>query len=224
MTKTAYDTIMELMIDIPSSNATVAYHLMLLVYGNDFLWDNTGRLVRKSEVDDETDEDANKTEHEELYSPKKDRDDFLILLEQAVKEQVKAHLLERTLTVGDELEQAYTGNETEYLLSSNVTELLNDYIHKVFTVKERMEDFTLPCEGYRFHPILKESNLCNIPDNVTWDWLDVIQKFLEIMDTYPQAVRDKNNLLPDIKERVRAITKHRADEYYDELERSFEDE
>ena len=221
MAKTAYDTVMKLMIDIPSSNATVAYHLMLLVYGNDFLWDDTGRLVRKSEVDDETDEDANKTENEEPSLQKKDNDEFLHLLEKAVKEQVNAHLLERTLTVGDELEP--THNETDYLLSEEVEDKLNDDIHKVFTVKERMEDFTLPSEGYRFHPICKESNLCNIPDNVTWDWLDVIQTFIEIMDAYPQAVRDKNNLLPGIKERVKSITKQRAEEYYEELERSFED-
>jgi hypothetical protein len=131
-------------------------------------------------------------------------------------------VLDRTLTVGDELEP--THNETDYLLSEEVADKLNEHIHKVFTVKERMEDFTLPCDGYMFHPILKESNLCNIPDNVTWDWLDVIQKFLEIMDTYPQAVRDKNNLLPGIKERVKDILKKRADEYYEELDRSFEDE
>lgn len=223
MAKTAYDTIMELMIDIPSSNATVAYHLMLLVCGicgNDFFWDDTGRLVRKSEIDDKTDEDTSKTENEEPSSHKKGNDEFLHLLEKAVKEQVTAHLLDRTLTVGDELEP--TNNETYYLLSEEVADKLNEHIHKVFTVKERMEDFTLPCDGYRFHPILKESNLCNIPDNVTWDWLDVIQKFLEIMDTYPQAVRDKNHLLPGIKERVKDILKKRADEYYEELDRAFE--
>lgn len=225
MAKTAYDTIMKLMIDVPRSNATFAYHQMLLVCGicgNGFFWDDTGRLVHKSEIDDKTDKDANKAEYEEPSSMKKDTDDFIRVLEKAVMERVNVHLLDRTLTVGDELEQAYIGSDNAYLLSSNVTELLNDEIHKVFTVKERMEDFTLPSEGYMFHPILKESNLCNIPDNVTWDWLVVIQKFLEIMDTYPQAVRDKNHLLPGIKERVKALTKKRADEYYEELDRSFE--
>lgn len=130
-------------------------------------------------------------------------------------------LLDRTLTVGDELEQTYVGSDKAYLLSRNVAELLNEEIHKVFTVKERMDDFTLPYEGYVFYPILKKSNLCNIPDNVTWDWLDVIQKFLEIMDKYPQAVRDEDNMLPCIKERVKDILKKRAQRCYEELYRSF---
>ena len=37
MAKTAYDTIMELMINMPHSNATFAYHHMLLVCGSGFL-------------------------------------------------------------------------------------------------------------------------------------------------------------------------------------------
>lgn len=224
MAKTAYDTIMELMINVPRSNATFAYNHMLLVCGSGFLWDDTGRLVHNSEIDEKTDKCANKKENKEPYSPKKDHEAFINLLEKAVTERVTVHLLDRTLTVGDELEQAYVGSDKAYLLSRNVTELLNEEIHKVFTVKERMEDFTLPYEDYMFYPILKKSNLCNIPDTVTWDWLDVIQKFLEIMDKYPQAVRDKDRMLPGIKERVKDILKKRADAYYEELARSFEDE
>lgn len=144
-----------------------------------------------------------------------------ILVHVSEKYANKDTLRDRTLTVGDELEQAYVGSDNAYLLSRNVTELLNEEIHNVFTVKERMEDFTLPYEDYMFYPILKKSNLCNIPDNVTWDWLDVIQKFLEIMDKYPQAVRDKDRMLPVIKERVKDILKKRAEAYYDELYRSF---
>lgn len=220
MAKTAYDTIMELMINVPHSNATFAYHHMLLVCGSGFLWDDTGRLVHNSEIDEKPDKCANKEEDKEPYSPKKDHDAFINLLEKAVTDRVTVHLLDRTLTVGNELEQAYVGSDNAYLLSRNVTELLNEEIHKVFTVKERMEDFTLPYEGYVFYPILKKSNLCNIPDNVTWDWLDVIQKFLEIMDKYPQAVRDEDNMLPCIKERVKDILKKREQRYYEELYRS----
>ena len=55
---------------------------------------------------------------------------------------------------------------------------------------------------------------------MTWDWLDVIQKFLEIMDKYPQAVRDEDNMLPCIKERVKDILKKREQRYYEELYRS----
>ena len=194
---------------------------MLLVCGSGFLWDDKGRLVHDSQIDEKPDECANKEENKEPYSTKKDHDAFLNLLEKAVTERVTVHLLDRTLTVGDELEQAYVGSDKAYLLSRNVTELLNEEIHKVFTVKERMDDFTLPYEGYVFYPILKKSNLCNIPDHVTWDWLDVIQKFLEIMDKYPQAVRDEDSMLPCIKERVKDILKKRSQRCYEELYRSF---
>lgn len=52
MAKTAYDTIMELMINVPSSNATFAYNHILLVCGSGFLWDDKGRLVHDSEIDE----------------------------------------------------------------------------------------------------------------------------------------------------------------------------
>ena len=140
-------SLLDVMINVPSSNATFAYNHMLLVCGSGFLWDDKGRLVHDSQIDEKPDECANKEENKEPYSTKKDHDAFLNLLEKAVTERVPVHLLDRTLTVGDGLEQAYVGSDKAYLLSRNVTELLNEEIHKVFTVKERMDDFTLPYEG-----------------------------------------------------------------------------
>ena len=97
MAKTAYDTIMELMICKRTAfNATFAYHHMLLVCGSGFLWDGTGRLVHDSEIDEKTDKCANKEENKEPYSPKKDHDAFINLLEKAVTDRVTVHLLDRT--------------------------------------------------------------------------------------------------------------------------------
>ena len=216
MVKTAYDTVLEMMLNAPCSihNATVAYHQLFLVWGNGFVWNKDGRLVREMDEPDTGDSF-------ELYSPVKDNELFCKRLEKAVTEQVKAHLTNRVFTLGDELESAYNGNEADYLLSEEIAEQLNDHIHKVFTAKERMGDFTLPCESYMFHPICEQSNLNNIPDNVTWDWLDAIQTFIEILEKYPDNVRDPKRLLPGIKKRVKAILKAKMDDYYKQLADDF---
>lgn len=220
MVKTAYDTVLDMMLNAPCSihNATVAYHQLFLVWGNGFAWNTDGRIVQEcDDTEQETDDDL------ALYSPVRDNELFCKRLEKAVAEQVKAHLFNRTFTLGDELEPAHNGNEADYLLSEEVADKLNEYIHKVFTVKERMEDFTLPCNGYRFHPIGEQSNLNNIPDNVTWDWLDAVQTFIEILDKYPESVRDPKCLLSRIKKRVKSILKAKADDYYKQFEDDFYD-
>lgn len=140
MAKTAYDTIMELMINVPHSNATFAYHHMLLVCGSGFLWDDTGRLVHNSEIDEKPDKCANKEEDKEPYSPKKDHDAFINLLEKAVTDRVTVHLLDRTLTVGDELEQAYVGRTSKQLPLKRLTPscVINSQIQK-FVVNRAYE-------------------------------------------------------------------------------------
>ena len=140
MAKTAYDTIMELMINVPRSNATFAYNHMLLVCGSSFLWDDTGRLVHNSEIDEKPDKCANKAENQELYSSKKDHDAFLNSLEKAVTERVTVHLLDRTLTVGDELEQAYVGRTSKQLPLKRLTPscVINSQIQK-FVVNRAYE-------------------------------------------------------------------------------------
>lgn len=221
MVKTAYDTVLDMMLNAPCSihNATVAYHQLFLVWGNGFAWNTDGRIVQeRDDTEPETNGDF------VLYSPVRDNELFCKRLEKAVSEQVKAHLLNRTFTLGDELESAHNGNEADYLLSEEVADKLNEHIHKVFTVKERIRDFTLPCDGYRFHPIDEQSNLNNIPDNVTWDWLDAVQTFIEILDKYPDSVRDPKCLLPGIKKRVKSILKAKADDYYKQLDDDFDED
>lgn len=210
MSKPADRMVFEMMLQFPSSvpNATVAVHQMLLVLGSGYVWSDAygGCLVRE---DDAMEEDFRlETEAEPLYKS----------LEKAVLYVVKDYFYNRVLTLGDELERAVGRDDGEFLLSESSLEPLTRYIHQVFTAKDRVTDFSIPCEGYRFYPISKESNLNNIPDNVRWDWMFFIESFLEVLDKYPESVRDPEHLLPGIQDRVRSIRKARSTQYLSELE------
>ena len=106
----------------------------------------------------------------------------------------------------------------EFILSESSLEPLDRYIHQVFNVEDRMNDWTLPYDGYRFYPISRKSNLNNIPDNVRWDWIYFITSFLEVLEKYPGSVSDPEHLLPGIHERVRSLHKDKCRQYSSELE------
>jgi len=212
MSKPADRMVFEMMLQFPASvpNVTVAVHKMLLVLGSGYVWSEDGFgdgcIVRE---DYGTEDDlCLQTETEPLLKS----------IEKSVLHVVKDYFYNRVLTIGDELERGVGRDAGEYLLSESSLEPLTGYIHKVFTAKDRMNDWTLPCEGYRFYPISKESNLNNIPDNVRWDWLYFIEDFLEVLNKHPESVRDPEHLLPGIQDRVRSIRKDQSMRYFSELE------
>lgn len=208
MTKPADRMVFEMMLQFPASvpNATMAVHQMFLVLGSGYVWSEDGCIVRE---DNGTEEDLRlQTETEPILES----------IEKSVRHVVKDYFYNRVLTIGDELERAVGRDAGEYLLSESSLEPLARYIHKVFTAKDLVTDFSIPGEGYRFYPISKESNLNNIPDNVRWDWLWFIESFLEVLNNHPESVRDPERLLPGIQDRVRDIRKAQSMRYFSELD------
>lgn len=208
MSKPSEQMVLEMMLQFPSSvpNATVAVNKMLLFLGSGYVWSDDGGIVRE---DDGT-EDGFST-HTEVES-------ILQNIEKSVISCVKGYFLNRVLTLGDELEKTVDRDAGEFLLSESSLEPVCRSIHQVSAVEDRMNDWTLPCEGYRFYPISKSSNLNNIPDNVRWDWLYFITSFLDVLNKYPGNVSDPENLLPVIRERVRSLHKYKCNRYTSELE------
>ena len=208
MSKPAEQMVFEMMLQFPTSvpNVTVALSKMLLFLGSGYVWSDDGGIVRE---DDVTEEDL--SSHTEVES-------LLHNIEKSVISCVKDYFRNRVLTIGDELDKTVDRDTVGFLLSESSLEPLYRYIHQVFTVEDRMNDWTLPCDGYRFYPISKISNLNNIPDNVRWDWIYFLTSFLEVLKKYPGSVSDPEHLLPGIHERVRSIHKDKCRQYSSELE------
>ena len=209
MSKTAEQMVFEMMIQFPNSvpNATVALSKMLLFLGSGYVWSDDGGIVREDDVTEE-----GLISHTEVNA-------LLHNIEKSVISCVKDYFRNRVLTMGDDtIANADDRESGEFLLSESSLEPLARRIHQVFTAKDRMNDWTLPCEGYRFYPISRASNLNNIPDNVRWDWIFFITSFLEVLNKYSGSVSDPENLLPGIHERVRSLHKDRCRMYTSELE------
>ena len=209
MSKPAEQMVFEMMIQFPTSvpNATVAVSKMLLFLGSGYVWSEDGGIVRE---DDVTEEDL---------SPHTEVEWILQNIEKSVISCLKDYFRNRVLTLGDDTIANVGDREAgEFILSESSLEPLARRIHQVFTAKDRMNDWTLPCEGYRFYPISRASNLNNIPDNVRWEWLFFITSFLEVLNKYPGSVSDPDHLLPGIHERVRSLHKDRCRRYTSELE------
>lgn len=208
MSKPAEQMVLEMMLQFPNSvpNATVAVSKMLLFLGSGYVWGDDGGMVRE---DDVTEED---------FSTHTEVETVLQNIEKSVISCVKGYFLNRVLTIGDELDKTVDRDTVGFLLSESSLEPLTRSIHQVFTVEDRMNDWTLPRDGYRFYPISKTSNLNNIPDNVRWDWIYFLTSFLEVLKKYPGSVSDPEHLLPGIHERVRSLHKDKCSRYTSELE------
>lgn len=209
MSKPSEQMVLEMMLQFPTSvpNATVAVSKMLLFLGSGYVWSDDGGIVRE---DGATEEDL---------SPHTEVESILQNIEKSVISCVKDYFRNRVLTIGDDtIANADDRESGEFLLSESSLEPLARRIHQVFTAKDRMNDWTLPCEGYRFYPISRSSNLNNIPDNVRWDWIYFLTSFLEVLNKYSGSVSDPEHLLPGIHERVRSLHKYKCRQYSSELE------
>jgi len=105
-------------------------------------------------------------------------------------------------------------------LEKTVERLIRECVRPSFHIKERMADFTVPdwydenaphkdFNKFAFYTLSKYSRLYTMPDDVKNDWLCAAKKMVKILEENMDKVKDPENLLPVIKERINNLYNER---------------
>lgn len=77
-------------------------------------------------------------------------------------------------------------------------------VKDIFRLDERMNDSSRE-EDRPFYTLSRYSDICNIPDDIKPDWLELIEEVLDNLKDNPDLLDDPENLFPDVIDRFYKI-------------------
>lgn len=83
-------------------------------------------------------------------------------------------------------------------------------VEDIFNVDSRMKDMSEPEKDFKFYTLCRYSKICNIPDDVTPEWLDLIEEVIEFMKEQPHLLDDPENLFPGVVDNFHRIKNESA--------------
>lgn len=195
---TVRDTVYESLLSYPTlySNALDVYDHLFCVNGNGYEWKN-GELV--AVCDDE----------KHITNIK---DAVMYILNKYLIEYFKdddnpiSRLMSLRITLND--------NKGIPIIFTNHNKNVIEYVKRIFEVEQRVDDFSVIPDPifkhnkdykYELYPLCKYANICNIPDDVKYDWFLACKKMLHIMKDNPEIVDDPEGWIPKIEERINEI-------------------
>lgn len=95
----------------------------------------------------------------------------------------------------------YRSNGLEHIYYKNIIRQVED----VFNTEKRMNDMSDPDDDYQFYTLCRHSSICNIPDDITPEWLELIDEVLKLINERPYLLDDPENLFPGVIERFYKI-------------------
>lgn len=183
-------TLKSCLMEYPSifPNALSVYDHLFCTIGNGYEWEN-GQLV--------------------------DGKDKAITIEEAVVKQIQDLIddpIERFTVFED-----FDFGTAKKILNAHYKRIIK-YVKMIFDTDNRMKDFSFDVIDEEFiskvfddkcklYPLSKYSHICNIPDDVQYDWLMAAKKMYDIIIENEDRVDGEKEWLPKIGERIDTLLK-----------------
>lgn len=86
----------------------------------------------------------------------------------------------------------------------SIVENVTEKTKRILMADTLSDDFSIN-DNTTFYALSKYSLICNLPENIKYDWLKAAETFYNIMLENVDKVSDEDNLLPEIGKRIRYL-------------------
>ena len=194
--------IRDVLITYPSifRNKLCVYNHIFLTIGNGYSWDDSGNLTCC--------EDLASSINNAIYNAVSENFSSLYRLTKLIVDHF-------SLTNRDDSSVEDLTNSLEDLCAKCRSGLITQ-IDTILDVDMLENDVSI-VDDFRFYPISKYSIIANIPDNVNYSILIHINDFISILENNSELVRDGDELLPKIKDRVNSLLNTKQNSFFNSL-------
>jgi hypothetical protein len=176
------------------------YNHIFLTIGNGYSWDDNGNLTCCEDLSSSVNDAVHNAVSENFSSL--DRLTKLII----------DHF---SLTNRDDSNVEHLTNSLEDLCAKYRSSLIAQ-IGTILDIDALENDVSI-ADDFHFYPISKYSIIANIPDNVEHSILTHINDFISILENNLTLVRDDDDLLPKIKDRVNSLLNTKQNSFFNSL-------